>query len=96
MLITFSWLEDFIGTKAQAALGMGDNELTEHFNIAGIIAGDTDDFSEQSQSVYCNMDLLIRYLKSHSGVDGVLGQPRFCLRLVCLAWRVVFLVYFCP
>lgn len=68
-------LEDFIGTKAQAVLGIGDNELTEHFDIAGIIAGDADDFSEQSQSVYCNMDLLIRYLKSHSGADGVLGQP---------------------
>lgn len=68
-------LTQWIGKKAKATFGYGENEINDRICISGVIKGDADDFSEQSQSIYCDMDVLASYLKAHA-VNGIaLEQP---------------------
>lgn len=69
-------LNAWIGEKAKASLGFDENGITDRLMIAGVIQGDVDEFSEQSQSIYCDIDVLRSYLKKHAVQGGVvLGQP---------------------
>lgn len=69
-------LNAWIGEKAKASLGFDENGITDRLMIAGVIQGDVDEFSEQSQSIYCDIDVLRSYLKKHATQGGaVLGQP---------------------
>ena len=69
-------LNKWIGEKARVSLGLGENEITDRLTIAGVMQGDADEFSEQSQSIYCDIDVLRSYLKKHDTQGGVvLGQP---------------------
>lgn len=68
-------LKDYIGKKIQVVMGYGDNEITDRIEVAGVMEGDADDFTEKSQNVYCDIDSLIRYLKKKSCDDDIIGQP---------------------
>lgn len=69
-------LNAWIGEKAKVSLGFDENGITERLMIAGVIQGDADEFSEQSQTVYCDLDVLRSYLKKHATQGNVvLGQP---------------------
>ncbi len=69
-------LNKWIGEKAKVSLGLGENEITDRLTIAGVMQGDVDAFSEQSQTVYCDLDVLRSYLKKHAAQGSVvLGQP---------------------
>ena len=69
-------LNKWVGEKAKVSLGLGENEITDRLTIAGVMQGDADAFSEQSQTVYCDLDVLRSYLKKHAAQGSVvLGQP---------------------
>ena len=68
-------LNAWIGEKAKVSLGLDENEITDRLTIAGVMQGDADEFSEQSQSIYCDIDVLRAYLKKHAAQGNVLGQP---------------------
>lgn len=69
-------LNAWIGEKAKVSLGFDENGITDRLMIAGVIQGDVDEFSEQSQSIYCDIDALRSYLKKYATQGGVvLGQP---------------------
>lgn len=69
-------LNAWIGEKAKVSLGFDEKGITDRLMIAGVIQGDIDEFSEQSQTVYCDIDVLRSYLKKHAAQGGVvLGQP---------------------
>ena len=68
-------LNAWIGEKAKVSLGLDENEITDRLTIAGVMQGDADEFSEQSQSIYCDIDVLRAYLKKHATQGNVLGQP---------------------
>ncbi len=69
-------LNKWVGEKAKVSLGLGENEIIDRLTIAGVMQGDADAFSEQSQTVYCDLDVLRSYLKKHAAQEGVvLGQP---------------------
>ena len=69
-------LNKWVGEKAKVSLGLGENEIIDRLTIAGVMQGDADAFSEQSQTVYCDLDVLCSYLKKHAAQEGVvLGQP---------------------
>ncbi len=68
-------LNAWIGEKAKVSLGLDENEITDRLTIAGVMQGDADEFSEQSQSIYCDIDVLRAYLKKHASQGNVLGQP---------------------
>lgn len=69
-------LNAWIGEKAKVSLGFDEKGITDRLMIAGVIQGDIDEFSEQSQTVYCDIDVLRSYLKKHVAQGGVvLGQP---------------------
>ena len=69
-------LNAWIGEKAKVSLGFDENGITDRLMIAGVIQGDVDEFSEQSQSIYCDIDVLRSYRKKHATQGGVvLGQP---------------------
>lgn len=68
-------LNKWVGEKAKVSLGLDENGITDRLMIAGVMQGDTDEFSEQSQSIYCDIDVLRAYLKKHATQGNVLGQP---------------------
>ena len=69
-------LNAWIGEKAKVSLGFDENGITDRLMIAGVIQGDADEFSEQSQTVYCDLDVLRSYLKKRATQGNVvLGQP---------------------
>ena len=69
-------LNAWIGEKAKVSLGFDEKGITDRLMIAGVIQGDIDEFNEQSQTVYCDIDVLRSYLKKHAAQGGVvLGQP---------------------
>lgn len=68
-------LNAWIGEKAKVSLGLDENGITDRLTIAGVMQGDADEFSEQSQSIYCDIDVLRAYLKKHAAQGNVLGQP---------------------
>lgn len=67
-------LNALIGKKMQADVGFGEGAFSGSLKITGVLAGDADAFSESSQSIFCDMDVLIRYLKMHAGDNVPLGQ----------------------
>lgn len=68
-------LNKWVGEKAKVSLGFDENGITDRLTIAGVMQGDADEFSEQSQSIYCDIDVLRSYLKKHAAQGSVLGQP---------------------
>lgn len=68
-------LNKWVGEKAKVSLGLGENEIIDRLTIEGVMQGDADEFSEQSQSIYCDIDVLRSYLKKRADQGSVLGQP---------------------
>lgn len=63
-----------IGKRMMADIGLVDSPLQESLRITGVLQGDADAFTEDAQTVFCDMDVLMRYLKVHADGNVLLGQ----------------------
>lgn len=66
-------LDALVGKNVKAEIGYGDSVLQSSLKVSGVLAGSADAFTEDAQSIFCDMDVLIRYLKLNA--EGVpIGQ----------------------
>lgn len=68
-------LTSVVNTSIPAELGYGDNAVTTKFKVSGVLYGKEEDYSMQSQSVFCDLEILKRYLKYNANGAPVYGQP---------------------
>ncbi len=78
--LSFSECEDekltsVIDTMLPAEFGFGDNSFTTKLKVTGVLSGGEEDYSMQSQSVFCDLDILKKYLKYNANGKNALGQP---------------------
>lgn len=67
-------LASLINTSIPAEFGYGDNTVTTKLKVSGVLYGKEEDYSMQSQSVFCDLEILKRYLKYNANY-AVYGQP---------------------
>ena len=68
-------LASLINTSIPAEFGYSDNTVTTKLKVAGVLYGKEEDYSMQSQSVFCDLEVLKRYLKYNANGAVVYGQP---------------------
>lgn len=67
--------KDLLGKRITMNFGFGENTFSDRFTIHAVMAGDDNTYSEESQSIYCDLDVMLKYLKKHSLDGTILGQP---------------------
>lgn len=67
-------LTSLINTSIPAEFGYGDNTVTTKLKVSGVLYGKEENYSMQSQSVFCDLEVLKRYLKYNANY-AVYGQP---------------------
>lgn len=67
-------LASLINTSIPAEFGYGDNTVTTKLKVSGVLYGKEENYSMQSQSVFCDLEALKRYLKYNANY-AVYGQP---------------------
>lgn len=67
-------LASLINTSIPAEFGYGDNTVTTKLKVSGVLYGKEENYSMQSQSVFCDLEVLKRYLKYNANY-AVYGQP---------------------
>ncbi len=67
--------KEMLGKKLQVNIGVDDSGFSDKLTVDGVMKGDDDTYSMQSQSVYCDLDVLLRYLKRKSPDGNIVGQP---------------------
>lgn len=67
-------LVSLINTSVPAEFGYGDNTVTTKLKVSGVLYGKEENYSMQSQSVFCDLEVLKRYLKYNANY-AVYGQP---------------------
>ena len=67
-------MSDLLGDKLFVQFGYGENSFHTKLDVSAVMSGKADDYSEDSASVFCDMEILKRYLKLNATEDGVLGQ----------------------
>lgn len=67
--------KELVHTKLQAMIGYGGEEFTDKLSIDGFLEGDEDSFNDYSQRAFCDLEVLKKYIKSHSTNGVMLGQP---------------------
>lgn len=67
-------LNALIGKKIYANFGFDEQAFEDKLTVSGVLEGDADSFSDSSQSMFCDIDVLISYLKNHAGDSLPIGQ----------------------
>ncbi|MCM1272660.1 MAG: ABC transporter permease [Clostridium sp.] len=68
-------LDALVNTPVNVEFGYGDAAFSAKFKVTGVLAGDEEDYSLQSQSIYCDLDKLKKYLKRNSQNNSLYIQP---------------------
>lgn len=67
--------KELVHTKLEAQFSYGDTEFTDKLTIDGVLEGEEDSFSDMSQRVFCDLEVLKKYMKRHCVDGGMPGQP---------------------
>lgn len=67
--------KEMLGKKLQVNIGFDENGFSDKLAVDGVMKGDDNTYSTESQSVYCDLDVLLRYLKRKSPDGNIVGQP---------------------
>lgn len=67
-------LNALIGKKIKATVGFSEDAFMDKLQVTGVLQGEATSFSENSQSMFCDIDVLISYLKNHAGDSVPFGQ----------------------
>ncbi len=68
-------LDALVNTSVNVDFGYGDTSFSTRLKVTGVLEGDEDDYSEQSQNIYCDLDKLERFLKRSSQSNDLSIQP---------------------
>lgn len=68
-------LDSLVDTALPVSFGYGDEAFSARLKIGGVLEGDEEAYSDKSQSVFCDLDKLERYLKRNSQGIGLTLQP---------------------
>lgn len=64
---------ELTGTNVDVSFGYTENSVSGKLKITGIREGKEEDYSEISSGVYCDIDVLIKYLKAKGYNDDING-----------------------
>lgn len=67
--------KDLLGKKLQVQVGFDESGFSDKLAVDGVMEGDDNTYSMESQSIYCDLDVLLRYLKRKSPDGKIPGQP---------------------
>lgn len=68
-------LTSLVDTSMPVSFGYGDGAFSARLKVGGVLAGGEEEYSYNSQYVFCDLDKLKRYLKTNSKGAAVLSQP---------------------
>lgn len=66
---------ELVNTKMQARIGWGDDAIEDKLSIDGFLAGDEEQFTDESQRAFCDIEVLKKYLKRNSSNGVIMNQP---------------------
>ena len=67
--------QEMVGDKLDISFDVGGETIEAKLKIAGSLEGDLNTYTEQSQNIYCNQDVLIKFLKNNKTNGYIYGQP---------------------
>jgi ABC-type antimicrobial peptide transport system permease subunit len=67
--------KDMLGKKITVNFGYGEDSFSDKLSVNGVMEGDDNSYTTESQSIYCDLDVLLKYLKKHSSNGVIIGQP---------------------
>ncbi|MCM1180378.1 MAG: ABC transporter permease [Clostridium sp.] len=67
--------KDMLGKKLAVTIGFGEDGISDKLAVDGVLMGDDNTYTMEAQTTYCDLDVLLRYLRKKSPDGTVTGQP---------------------
>jgi len=66
---------EMLGKKLSVDIGFDESCFSDKLAVDGVLEGDDNTYTMESQKIYCDLKVLLRYLKKKSPNGAVTGQP---------------------
>lgn len=67
--------KEMLGEKLAVTIGFGESGFSDKLAVDGVLAGDDNTYTMESQKIYCDLDVLLRYMRKKSPNGTIIGQP---------------------
>lgn len=67
--------KDMLGKKLAVDIGFDESRFSDKLTVDGVLEGDDNTYTMESQKIYCDLEVLLRYLKRKSPNGVITGQP---------------------
>lgn len=67
--------KEMLGKKLTVDFGFGESGFSDKLTVDGVLEGDDNTYTMESQKIYCDLEVLLRYLKRKSPDGAITGQP---------------------
>lgn len=67
--------KDMLGKKLAVNIGFDESRFSDKLTVDGVLEGDDNTYTMESQKIYCDLEVLLRYLKRKSPNGVITGQP---------------------